>query len=323
MRSLDSTAVPACGFLDWSIVTDPSAWVADVALIGLPHSEPYAGEPCPNDQSRAPDAIRRASSQISDGRDHWDFDFGTPLSSILPDAVIDCGNVPWLAGAYDAQMDRATALLRHLWRRGTQVFVLGGDHGVTIPALDALDLIGRPVHVLHIDAHLDWRADVSGVRRGYSSPLYWASQKPWISGMTQIGMRGTGSARRQEVEAARDYGSTVVTAAQIHSAGIAPVVKTIPERSSLYVTIDADGLDPAEMPGVMAPVPGGLRFSQVADLLRTVAQLHRIVGLDVVEVAPSFDSANRITCIAAGRLILNALGSSWAPDGGYRRSTIR
>src|SRR6266852_8936922 len=103
MCSLDSTTAPARAFLDWPIVTDPSAWIADVALIGLPHSEPYVGEPRPNDQARAPDEIRQASSQISDGRDQWDFDFGTPLSSILPDAVIDCGNMPWLAGTYDAQ----------------------------------------------------------------------------------------------------------------------------------------------------------------------------------------------------------------------------
>jgi agmatinase len=323
MHTLDSTTAPARAFLDWPIATDPSLWTAEVAVIGLPHSEPYVGEPRPNDQAQAPDAIRLASLQISDGRDHWDFDLGSALSEILPNTVIDCGNVPWLSGTYDSHMDRATAALRELWRRGTQVYVLGGDHGVTIPALDALEVIDRPVHVLHIDAHLDWRTEVGGVRRGYSSPLYWASQKPWISGITQIGMRGTGSARRQEIEAARDYGSHVITAIEVHTRGLTPVIKTIPERSAVYVTIDADGLDPADMPGVMAPVPGGLRFTQVADLLRTVAQRHRIVGFDLVEVAPSFDSTNRITCIAAGRLIVNALGSSWAPEGAYRRERIR
>jgi agmatinase len=87
----------------------------------------------------------------------------------------------------------------------------------------------------------------------------------------------------------------------------------------VYVTIDADGLDPAEMPGVMAPTPGGLRFHQVAPLLRAVARRNRVIGMDIVEVAPSFDSANGITCVTAGRLILNMIVASWAEDGGMRR----
>jgi agmatinase len=296
-------------------VIDPATWDADVALIGLPHSEPYAGEPRPNDQAQAPAQIRQASPQISDGRDHWDFDIGAPWGDILPSNVIDCGDVPWHAGTYEAHSVRTSGLLRRLWRRGTQVFVLGGDHGVTIPVLDALDAIGRPVHILHIDAHLDWREEVGGVRRGYSSPLYWASRMPWISGMTQIGMRGTGSARRRELEAARDYGSIVVTAEDIHRTGTEPVIQSIPLDAMVYVTIDADGIDPSDMPGVLAPVPGGLRFNDVARLLRTVSQRNRIVGLDMVEVAPSFDSKNAITCVSAGRLIINAVGASWGPGG--------
>jgi agmatinase len=198
------------------------------------------------------------------------------------------------------------------------VFVLGGDHGVTIPVLDALDAVGEPVYILHIDAHLDWREEVGGVTRGYSSPLRWASTKPWVAGMTQIGMRSTGSARRGEVEAARNYGSRVFTATEVHARGMAPVLETIPARVPVYVTIDADGMDPTEMPAVMAPAPGGLRFEQVAPLLRAIAIRQRIVGLDIVEIAPHFDHANAITAITAGRLILNALGASWGAEGAFR-----
>jgi agmatinase len=209
--------------------------------------------------------------------------------------------------------------VRHLWRQGAQLVVLGGDHGVTIPILDALDALGEPVHVLHIDAHLDWREDVRGVRRGYSSPLRWASTRPEVSGMTQIGLRAIGSARRGEVEAARAYGSRLIEAERIHAEGIEPVLATLPEGRPVYLTIDADGLDPSEMPAVMAPTPGGLYFRQVAPLLREVARRHRIVGMDLVEVAPSFDFANGLTCITAGRLILNVLAASWGADGGARR----
>jgi len=97
------------------------------------------------------------------------------------------------------------------------------------------------------------------------------------------------------------------------------VLATIPEGGAVYLTIDADGLDPTEMPAVMAPTPGGLLFRQLAPLLRAVARRNRIVGMDVVEVAPAFDLANGITCITAGRLILNVLSASWAPGGACRR----
>jgi agmatinase len=266
--ALEFNAPPIRPFLEWPVAVDPSSWDADVALIGLPHSEPYVGEPRPNDQALAPGQIRLASPQVSDGRDHWDFDIGATRDEVSPSRLIDCGDVPWQADTYDAHSERTTGLLRHLWRRGTQVFVLGGDHGITIPVLDALDAIGRPVHILHIDAHLDWREEVGGVRRGYSSPLFWASRMPWVSGMTQVGMRGTGSARRREIDAARDYGSVITTAEDIQRDGIGPVIQTIPEDAVVYVTIDADGIDPSDMPAVLAPVPGGLRFDQVARLLR-------------------------------------------------------
>jgi agmatinase len=299
-------------------MTDPAQWVAEVAVVGIQHSEPYAGDPRPNDQARAPDAVRLVSKQFCYGPEQWDFDFGGPLATALPLRCLDCGNFSWIGGSYDAFAEFVTASLRQLWRQGAQVFVLGGDHGVTIPVLDALDVIGEPVYILHVDAHLDWREEVGGVTRGYSSPLRWASTKPWIAGMTQIGMRSTGSARRDEVEAARKYGSRVFTATEVHARGMGPVLETIPARAPVYVTIDADGMDPTEMPGVMAPAPGGLRFEQVAPLLRAIATRQRIVGLDVVEIAPHFDHANAITAITAGRLILNALGASWSAEGAFR-----
>lgn len=319
MATLQPTAAPVRPFLDWPVVTDPAGWNAEVALLGIQHSEPYAHDPRPNDQSRAPDAIRWLSRRFCYNTGNWDFDTGTDLASVLPARHLDIGNAAWTTGSYDDYADAVTARVRHLWRQGAQVVVLGGDHGVTIPVLDALDALGEPVHVLHIDAHLDWREEVGSVRRGYSSPLRWASTKKEVSGMTQVGLRAIGSARRQEVEAARAYGSHLVRAERVHAEGMEPVLATIPDGHAVYLTIDADGLDPTETPAVMAPTPGGLLFRQVAPLLRAVARRNRIVGMDVVEIAPAFDPANGITCVTAGRLILNVLGASWGPGGSYRR----
>jgi agmatinase len=95
--------------------------------------------------------------------------------------------------------------------------VIGSDHGVTIPVVDALDAVGELVHILHVDAHLNWREDVGGVRRGYSSSLHWASKVKAVSGMTQVGLRAIGSARRLEVEAARTFRSELFSAERIHA----------------------------------------------------------------------------------------------------------
>jgi agmatinase len=148
------------------------------------------------------------------------------------------------------------------------------------------------------------------VRRGYSSPLRWASKLKSVSGMTQIGLRGIGSARRQEVEAAKAYGSHLVSAEEFHATGPEAVLATIPKHVPVYITIDADGVDPTEMPAVMAPTPGGIYYRQLAPLLRAIARQNRVVGMDIVEVAPSCDFANGLSCVMAGRLILNTLAAS-------------
>lgn len=304
------TAAPAQSFLDWPVVTQPADWQADIALMGIPQSEPYAGETCPNDQSRAPGAVRTASSRICDGASHWDFDFGATLQEIRPARCIDIGDFVWRDGSYDDHFGRIAAGARTLWRSGVQVWCVGGDHGVTIPLLYALEAVGQPVHVIHVDAHLDWRDEVGGVRRGYSSPLRRASELPWIRGITHIGLRGTGSARRPEIEAARAWGADIVLAEDVHRSGIEPVLDRLPLGIPFFITIDADGLDPACMPAVAWPSPGGLRYEQVLGLVRGAARRAPVVGMDVVEISPVHDTAHQISCVIAGRLFINLMAAT-------------
>ena len=314
---LPPTMAPSRPFSDWAVECDPERWQTQVALLGVTHSEPYAGDPQPTDQTRAPDAIRvRTDISAFGGGAHWDFDVGENLDAAQAGRCLDCGNAVRGAEDYDGYVERVRAYAARLLGSGAQLIVLGGDHGVTIPVLDALEVVGEPIHIVHVDAHLDWREEVGGVRRGYSSPLRWASEKPWVSGMTQLGLRATGSARRPEVEAARDYGSRLFTAAQVHRDGIEPVIASVPDDRPLYITIDADGLDPTVMPGVMAPAPGGLYYEQVAPLIAHLARRQRVVGMDIVEIAPQFDAVNGITCITAGRLVVTLIGAS----GAHRRT---
>ena len=301
------TAAPPRGFLDWPVVTDPGRWRGAAAVLGVPCSEPYPGDAAPNDQTGAPAAIRAQSGQFSDGPERWDFDLGGPLGPILGGTAFDAGDCTRGLEPFAAYFAATVARLEALFAGTRFVAMLGGDHGATIPVLHGLRTLGRPVHLVQIDAHLDWRDEVGGVRRGYSSPIRRASELPHIAGITQIGLRGTGSARTAEVDAARAYGARLFTAAEIHEEGMGPVLAHLAGKAPYYLTIDADGLDPSIMPGVLAPAPGGLRVDQVLPLVRFLARAG-LCGMDVVEVAPSFDLANAITAITAGRLIVHALG---------------
>lgn len=306
-----TTSAPVRPFLDWPVITDPSKWRDIVAsVIGIPYSEPYSGEPLPNDQASAPDAIRLQSGQFCDGPAQWDFDFGATLETVLPGKGVDAGNCPRWRGSFEDYFAETVERLKVLFENSRMTFVLGGDHGVTTPVLHALEVIGKPIHLVQIDAHMDWRDEVRGSKLGYSSPIRRASELPWISGITQIGMRSTGSARATEVEAARSYGARIFTAADVHSNGIEQVISHLDGKGPFYLTVDADGFDPSVMPAVLGPAPGGLRFEQVQPIIRALATKGPLVGMDVVEVAPSIDLPNKITSITAGRLILNALGSA-------------
>jgi agmatinase len=300
--------LPDRSFMGFEVRTDPATWEKGIAVIGIGHSEPYAHDPCPNDQTRAPAAIRAQSEQFGfGGGQHFDFEFGAALHGLLPATRFDCGDLTRGPEPYAHYRNAARSHLEQLWRTGSAVFLLGGDHGVSIPAFEALHVLGAPVHIIHIDAHLDWREEVGGIRGGYSSPLYVASGCPWVSGMTQIGLRGTGSARPAEVANARRWGSRMVTAAQFSSMNLSDLIDNIAEDHLIYITIDADGLDPSAMPAVMGPAPGGVTYREVAALIQALGRRHRVVGLDLVELAPSFDYANGLSAITAGRLVLHGM----------------
>ena len=163
--------------------------------------------------------------------------------------------------------------------------------------------------MIQIDQHIDWRDDVNGVRDGLSSPIRRASEMAHIGAIFQIGLRATGSARTEEVEAARAYGAHLISAYELHDHGMEAVLDRIPGGGRYYLTVDLDGMDPAIAPGVAAPCPGGVTFAQARKLIHGLVQKGRVVGMDVVEITPR-DDVNQITCITAGRLIVDLIGAA-------------
>jgi agmatinase len=281
---------------------------AHFAILGIPYGCPYRMAEITNDQTHAPLAIRRESARLSRGLEHWDFDLGGPLFEGRAIRVVDCGDVPGNPADLKEHLRLAERVVRTLWERGAYPIVMGGDHGITIPVLRALDR-RDPITLVQVDAHLDWRDEVQGVREGYSSPLRRASEMPGVGRIFQIGLRGQGSARTQEVQEARAYGAEIITAYEVHENGIAPVLERIPDHESYYLTLDADGLDPSVMPAVAAPAPGGLLFHQVRSLIHGLVRKGRLLGMDVVEITPSRD-VNGISSLTAGQLMLNYMGAA-------------
>lgn len=294
-------------FLDFPPHTDLESLDAHVAILGLPYGDPYEIAEVVNDQTNAPAAVRAASGLISYNRDNWDFDVGGPMLDGRDVRVVDCGDVPADHRDPRGHYARAEAAARMILSRGAVPLVIGGDHGVPIPVFRAYEGRG-PITLVHVDAHLDWRDEVNGVREGYSSPIRRASEMDWIDRIFQIGIRSVGSARAEEVAAARDYGAEIVTAWEVHDSGMESVLSKIPAGGDYYLTIDADGLDPSVMPAVLAPAPGGLLFHQVRALIHGLEAKGRVVGMDVVEITPSID-VNQITATVAGRLMVNLIGA--------------
>ena len=292
------------------VVTDLDTLSADIAFLGIPYGNAYSIDDIGNDQSKAPTAIRQASDRAVRSPERYDYDIGGSLLMGKDIRLVDCGDVTGDHLDLKGHNARAERAVRRILAAGAMPIILGGDHGIPIPVFRALEDHG-PVTLVQIDAHIDWRDEVNGVREGLSSPIRRASEMPHIHDIYQIGIRAQGSARPDEVAAAEAYGANIITAWELHDVGMDAVLERIPDGGRYYITIDADGMDPAIMPAVAGPAPGGVTFHQARKLIHGLVRKGRVLGMDIVEITPSID-VNRITAITAGRLIVNLIGASIA-----------
>jgi agmatinase len=292
---------PGAGFLGAPVETDPQALTADVAIVGVAHGVAYPWSSTSAGCADAPAAIRESSQRLARFRGHWDFDADRPMLPLdNPAALIDCGDVPGSLDDPTGNSSRAEAAIRAVLASGAVPLVLGGDDSIPIPVLSAF--AGRgPLTVLQIDAHLDFREEVGGIRDGYSSPMRRASEMSHVGRIVQVGLRGVGSARPSDVEDARAAGNVLITARAVRERGAASVASELRDDASVFVSFDLDGLDLSVMSAVSAPAPGGLGWDEVVDLLGAVGP--RTVGAAFTEYVPQLDASG------AGALVVTRLVS--------------
>ena len=285
---------------------------AHVCILGLPYGAPYSMEEVTNDQSNAPTALRRTWQRALRAIERWDFDVGGPLLDGRDIRIVDCGDVPGDPYKPMKHYDLAEAAARKIIESGAMIISLGGDHGVPIPvfrALSSLPDLSDPITLVHVDAHLDWRDHVNGVHEGLSSPIRRASEMDHFGEIYQIGLRSAGSARPDEMEAARKYGANLIPDIELQDIGMKAVLDRIPDGGTYYLTVDADGMDPTIAPAIAGPAPGGVTYPQMRTLIQGLVEKGRVAGMDIVEITPKRD-VNAITSVTAVRLICNLIGKA-------------
>lgn len=283
-------------FLGLPKCRDLSRMSAQMAVIGADGCTPYSsvGFYC----AGGPEAIRAAAAVYAANLHHVNFDLGGP---VLPEGIsaVDAGDLPQDEGDPVGNRARIFGAVSQVLDRGAVPLLIGGDDSLPIPMIEAFGARDRQVHILQIDAHIDWRDEVGGERLGLSSTMRRASEMAHVAGIVQVGCRGIGSARPGDLQDALDWGVEFVPAGEAVRGGVGRAIDLIPEGAEVIICLDLDALDPSVMPAVIGRTAGGLGYWQVLELIAGVAEKARIAGFDMVEFMPERDIDGQGATVAA------------------------
>lgn len=284
-------------------VEDWDAIAADVAILGAPFD---FGTQFRAGARFGPRAVREASTLFSFGH-AGAYDHEDDCTYLGPDLrMVDIGDADIVHTDTEKSHANIEAGVRAILRAGALPVVIGGDHSVNIPCIRAFDDQG-PIHIVQIDAHLDFVDVRHGVRHGHGNPMRRAAEKDYVTGITALGIRNVSSTTQEGYEAARAMGDDILSVRQVRKLGPEGVLARIPEGARVYVTIDIDGFCPSIAPGTGTPSHGGFLYYEVLEILQGLARNHDVVGVDLVEVAPDYDPTGS-TAILAAQVLLNFIG---------------
>lgn len=254
-----------------------------IHLIGLPTDQNSSFE---RGAALGPAAIRAA---LWSHRGNLSTEEGLELGTDID--LVDKGDLP--LSDIDCAADDVciTTAVQAAIESGAVPISLGGDHAVTYPLVAAIAATHGPVSILHFDAHPDLYADFEGNPRSHASPFARIMEGGYAKRLVQVGIRTLNRHCRAQADF---YGVEILPMANFTPA-IVPALD-----GPLYISIDLDGIDPSEAPGVAHPEPGGLTVREVLACL--ARQNARIVGADIVELNPARD-VNDVTAIVAAKLV--------------------
>jgi agmatinase len=295
--------VPRCDLDDPSTYAD-----ADVVIVGAPID---AGTSYRSGAKFGPQAIR--------GTDYLPHDGERPHMALRVDGlkdlkVVDAGDL--LMPSDD--LSKCLALLREatekISRAGAVALVLGGDHSVTSADVAGIaDHLGKgKVSMIHFDAHADTGDNQFGSLVGHGTPMRRLIESGDVRGdrFLQVGLRGywpeDATLKWMRDQKMRSYEMT-----EIHNRGLKAVLDEsfgilTDETEGVFLSVDIDVVDPGMAPGTGTPEPGGLTSRELLEAVRRICIELPVVGIDVVEVSPPFDSSD-ITAMLANRVVLEAL----------------
>jgi agmatinase len=280
----------------------PAAYAgADAVILGVPYDGGTTYQP---GARLAPFHVRRVSALVQT----WHRTHG--LDVFARKRVVDGGNVVFPPFSAPAMREAVEGEVGAVLAAGAAAFVVGGDHGVALPAWRAAARKHGPLAIVHVDAHLDTSGpEVWGEVHHHGTPMRHALQEGVVAPgqLHQVGIRATWG-HAEEGELARSHGAQLHAMEHLDARGIDAVtaqIKAAVGDRPLWITFDVDGIDPAFAPGTGTPVPGGMTSREAFALLRGLRGAN-VVGMDLVEIAPSLDHAD-LTCHLGAHLLFEGL----------------
>ena len=296
--------VGICTFGKYPYIEDWNKIEADIAVLGAPFD---AGSQFRSGARMGPRGIREASTLFSFGHggayDHEDDIAYLPADTTR---IVDIGDADIIHTDTIKSHDNIELGVKKILEAKAIPLVFGGDHSINIPCINAFK-DEDPIHIIQIDAHLDFVNERHGVRLGHGNPMYRASEKEYVSGMTQIGIRNVSSTAREGYIEAKKRGSQIISVRQFRKIGIEQILNTIPKNIRYYLTIDIDAFDPSIASGTGTPSHGGFYYYEILEFIDGLTKQGNIAGLDLVEVAPDYDNTNSTSTLAA-QLLMNIMG---------------
>ena len=296
--------VGMCTFGKYPYIENWDSINADVAVMGAPFD---FGSQFRTGSRMGPRGIREASTLFSFGH-AGAYDFEDDITYLPSDStrIVDIGDADIIhTDTIKSHANIKFGVQKILAAKAIPV-VMGGDHSINIPCIDAFEN-EDPIHVIQIDAHLDFVDERHGVRYGHGNPMRRASEKKYVSGLTQIGIRNVSSTAKDGYIDAREKGSKIFSVRHLRQMGINKILNEIPKNKRYYLSIDIDAFDPSIASGTGTPSHGGFYYYEVLELIDGIIKQGSVVGLDLVEVAPDYDLTNSTSTLAA-QLLMNTIG---------------